>query len=139
MSDTNIARVKGFYAAFGKGEIGHILSSLAPDVEWQSYGNPQHFPTLGPRTGIAEVEAFFRQVGENIAFSEFDPQEFFASGDHVFVLGRFAGTVRGTGRPAAAHFAHVFTFDNGKVGRFREYVDTASFAEAYTGVSLCKA
>lgn len=139
MSNGNIDLVKGTYAAFGKGDIKRIINALTPGVDWQSYGNPMHFPTLGPHTGPSQVQSFFQKVGDTLEFSEFDPREFYASGDVVIALGHFTAKVKDTGRTASAHWAHVFTFKNGQVVKFREYTDTAAFAEAYTGMTICKA
>jgi ketosteroid isomerase-like protein len=139
MSEANIALVKGLYAAFGRGGIEDIVGAMAPNVDWQSYGNPVHFPTLGAHRGPSEVRSFFGRVVETLEFSEFDPREFYADGDVVVALGHFTAKVKETGRVASAHWAHVFTIKGGKVVKFREYTDTASFAEAYTGMTLCKA
>jgi ketosteroid isomerase-like protein len=38
--------------------------------------------------------------------------------------------VRKTRKPVNADFVHVFTVKNGKVTPFREFTDTAQFAEA---------
>jgi uncharacterized protein len=47
------------------------------------------------------------------------------------VLGHYAWTVRKTGKATSADWCHVFTVKDGKVSEFREFTDTASFAEAY--------
>jgi ketosteroid isomerase-like protein len=49
------------------------------------------------------------------------------------VLGHYAWKIRKTGRSVASDWAHIFTVRNGKVVRFREFNDTAQFAEAYRG------
>jgi ketosteroid isomerase-like protein len=85
------------------------------------------------------VQGFFKTVGDTLEFSEFDPREFYASGDVVIALGHFTAKVKDTGRSASAHWAHVFTIAGGKVVKFREYTDTAAFAEAYTGITICRA
>jgi ketosteroid isomerase-like protein len=40
-------------------------------------------------------------------------------------------TIKKTGRTMASEFVHIFTFRDGKVVRFREFLDTAQLAEAY--------
>ena len=35
MSKDNIALVKGLYEAFGRGEIGKIVSAVTPDISWE--------------------------------------------------------------------------------------------------------
>ena len=49
----------------------------------------------------------------------------------VFVFGSYDATVRRTGRRAACEWLHVFWVSDGKISRFREYNDTARFAEAW--------
>lgn len=133
MSNANVTLIQSLYAAFGRGDIAVIINALKPDVDWQTTGRPADFPTFGPRRSAGEVQRFFALVGDNVAFSEFSPQEFYATDDMVFVLGHYAGTVKKTGRTARSDWIHVFTFAGGKVARFREFLDTASFAEAYRG------
>jgi ketosteroid isomerase-like protein len=127
----NVALVKSLYAAFGKGDIATIVGAVTPDVDWEAVGRSSDFPTLGPRKGPAAVQEFFGLVGTNLTFSEFSPKEFYAVGDKVFVLGRYAMTVKKTGKSMASDWVHIFTITGGKVSIFREFLDTARAAEAY--------
>ena len=77
------------------------------------------------------MEEFFGIVAENEVFSEFAPREFFCDCDRVFAFGRYAGTMKKTGRRFETEWVHVFTIRDGKVIRFREHTDTAQFAEGY--------
>jgi uncharacterized protein len=133
MSNANVTLVQSLYAAFGKGDIATIINGLAPDVDWQSGGRPQDFPTFGPRKGPQQVEDFFGIVAETNDFSEFAPREFYAADDKVFVLGHYAMTLRKNGRELASDWVHIFTIRGGKVSGFREFLDTAAAAEAYHG------
>jgi uncharacterized protein len=127
----NVTLVKSLYAAFGKGDTATIVAAVAPDVDWEPVGRASDFPTLGPRKGPAAVQEFFGLVGSNLTFSEFSPKEFYAVGDKVFVLGRYAMTVKKTGKSMASDWVHIFTVAGGKVTIFREFLDTARAAEAY--------
>ncbi len=51
----------------------------------------------------------------------------------AFVLGHYAWKLRKTGRTVESDFIHIFTVKGGKVVQFREFTDTAKFAEAYRG------
>ena len=133
MSNANIDFVKSLYSAFQGGRIDAIIAGLTPDVDWQTVGRAKDYPTFGPRKGAAAVQECFRLVAENEEFSEFSPREFFADADRVFVLGRYAGKIKKTGRPFATEWVHVFTIKNGKVARFSEHTDTAQFAEGFRG------
>jgi len=133
MSNANIALVQSLYAAFGKGDIATLINGLTADVDWKVNGRRKDYPMFGAWKGPADVQTFFQGVGENESFSAFSPNEFHAAGDLVFAFGRYAGTVKKTGRPFDCEWVHVFTVKNGKVARFREFTDTAQFAEAYRG------
>ena len=133
MSKTSVALVQDLYAAFGRGDIAHIIAALASDVHWESGGCRSDFPIFGPRKGPSEVQTFFAQVAETLDFSEFTPREFCPCGDKVFVLGFYAATMRKSGKSAACEWVHVFTLRDGKVVRFREFTDTAMLAQAYSG------
>jgi ketosteroid isomerase-like protein len=104
---------------------------MTPDVDWAVNGKVAHFPTLGAWRGHDEVRNFFRTVADTIDFHDFAPREFYDSGDKVFVLGHYDGTVKKTGKRIASDWVHVFTVKGGKVVHFREFTDTANFADAW--------
>jgi ketosteroid isomerase-like protein len=133
VSDANIAFVQEIYAAFGRGDLQAILGALTADVHWEMIGRPTDFPNFGPRRGVEGVGAFFQTVGETEEFDEFAPRTFHAAGDRVFVEGHAAGRLKSTGKPVVTEWLHVFTVRDGKVAGFREFLDTAQYAEAWKG------
>jgi ketosteroid isomerase-like protein len=132
MSAANVSFVQSLYA-FGRGDIATIIDGLTSDVDWDVNGRRKDYPLLGNWKGKAAVEQSFRGVAEHEEATEFSPREFFAAGDRVFVLGHYCWKIRKTGRTAASDWAHIFTIRCGKVAKFREFNDTAVFAEAYRG------
>ena len=42
VSQTNIATIQSFYAAFGRGDVAAIVNNRAHDVAWHSGGDPKH-------------------------------------------------------------------------------------------------
>ena len=89
----NTAVIQEAYAAFGRGDIQTLLSTLADDIVWMGvYGAGSHVPTAGERRGKAAVAEFFKQVAENVNFSRFEPKEFIATGDKVVALGYYTAT-----------------------------------------------
>ncbi len=131
MANANVTLVQSLYAAFGRGEIATIVNAMAPDSTWEIVGKASDFPTLGLRKGPAGVKSFFEDVAQHLAFTDFSPKEFYAVDDKVFVLGRYAMTVKKTGKPLASDWIHIFTIRGGKVTAFREFLDTAKAAESY--------
>jgi ketosteroid isomerase-like protein len=133
MSDANVTLVKSLYDAFKRGDINTIIQALTPDVAWESTGDPKDHPALGRRKGPAAVQEFFRIVADTQDVRSFEPREFTATDDKVFILGHYAWTARKTKRPIESDWIHIFTIRNGKVVSFREFADTARFAEALRG------
>ena len=133
MSNPNITLVQSLYATFKRGEIGPILAAMAPDVDWRVNGERKDFPTLGTWKGSKEVEKFFQTVAQHQETKDFSPRDFYAAEDRVLVLGHYEWKIKKTGRTVASDWIHVFTIRNGKVSAFREFNDTARFAEAYRG------
>lgn len=133
MGEDNIKLVQSLYAAFGRGDIATLVDGLTPDVEWTSGGEKNDFPTFGTFRGRTGVQQFFAHVADTIAFSEFAPRDFYPTGDKVFVLGRYTGKIKKTGRTAGSEWVHVFTIKGGKASRFQEFTDTAAFVQAYRG------
>jgi ketosteroid isomerase-like protein len=131
VSQANIAFVQNMYAAFGRGDVPTMLSGMTADIDWHCNGRPADYPTFGKRKGPQEVGEFFKTVAEIGDFSEFTAREFYAAGDHVFVLGHYELTLKKNGRHIASDFCHVFAFRDGKVAMLREFLDTAAAAEAF--------
>jgi len=119
MSDSDIATIRGAYQAFGRGDIPGVMSMLADSVDWQS---PDVLPHGGAFRGHDGVGSFFQGIGAKWEELHVEPTEFLDAGGEVIVLGRATGTLRGAGA-AEYGFAHVFTFADGAVTGFREYVD----------------
>jgi ketosteroid isomerase-like protein len=133
MDNANVALAKRMYDAFGRGDIAMIVNTMTADSHWETVGRAADFPTLGTRRGRPGVQKFFDLVGTNLKFSEFSPKEFYAAGDKVFVLGRYAATATKTGKSFASDWCHIFTIRDGQVTSFREFTDTAQLAEAHRG------
>lgn len=127
---TNTERVQQMYAAFGRGDIATLLAALAPEVIWTVQG-PSWLPMFGARKGRQQVAQFFQAIVEKLNIHEFAPREFIAQGDRVVVLGYERGEAKTTGRAIEGEWAHVFTFRGGQVVDFKEYCNTAAFAEAF--------
>jgi hypothetical protein len=130
----NTKIVQNAYAAFGRGDVPAMLADMSEDIDWHGViGVGPNVPTGGPRRGKQQVGLFFKQVGDTVNFTKFEPQEFLAHGDTVVALGHYTGTVKTSGRTFSLDWVMVFTFHAGKVVRFREYTDGAAVTAAYGG------
>lgn len=132
-SNPNTDLIQALYAAFGRGDIAGIVAATTPDVVWGLDGRPQDVPMLGHHRGPAGVRAFFKVLAEVHDIASFTPQEFYADGDKVFVLGSYRWTMKPSGRSGESDWLHVWTIRDGKVAGMRSLNDTALLAEAYRG------
>jgi hypothetical protein len=126
----NLEVIRAAYEAFGRGDVPGVLNALTDDVEWFTPG-PTQIPYAGTFRGKGGVAEFFRILSESEDVQIFEPERFFADGDSVIVLGRYAARVKNTGRTAQTDWVQAFTFRDGKVAKYREYYDTARYALAY--------
>lgn len=129
MSD-NKALIQSLYAAFGRGDVPFILANLADSIEWVSTGDAGAIPWAGIRRGRQGTLSFFEALGSNLEFELFEPAQFAADGDLIFVRGRTVAKVKGTGRRFDSEWVHIFTIANGRITRFQEFYDTAAIVAA---------
>src|SRR6266850_130397 len=97
-ANPNIALAENLYAAFGRGDIDSIVAAATPDVTIGLDGRPQDVPMLGHHKGHAGMRDFFRILAETHDITSFTPQEFYADGDKVFVIGRYSWIMKPSGR-----------------------------------------
>jgi uncharacterized protein len=126
MGNTEV--VRGAYAAFEVGDVPAVLGVLAEDVEWiESDG----FPTSGTYRGHdAVVQGVFMPLVQDYEGFTVKPEAFVGEGDSVVAVGWYEGRYKATGKVARARFAHVWTIGDGKVRRFEQIVDSATWNEA---------
>ena len=133
----NTEIVRQGYAAFGRGDIPALLDLVDDDVEWESViGAAPHVPMAGKRYGKQAVAEFFRILSQTVEFSRFEPREFIAQGDQVVILGSYEGRSKATGRTFAEEWAMVQSIKNGKIVRFREYVNAAAINAAFEATAV---
>ncbi len=117
---TNETVVHDAYAAFGRGDIAAVLDLVSDDVEWSS---PRTLPHGGEFHGKTEVGGFFKAIGANWTALPLDVEAVGEVGGELVLAILGADGTRNTGTQASYGAAHAFTVRNGKITRFREYVD----------------
>jgi len=132
-SNPNIGLIQSLYAMFGRGDIAAIVASTTPDVVWGLDGRPTDMPFLRRFHGPAGVQEFFTVLAEVHDITSFEPQEFYADADKVFVIGRYSWTMKPSGVKGSSDWLHVWTIRNGKIAALRSLNDTALLAEAWRG------
>ena len=125
---SNTDTVRGAYAAFEVGDVPGVLGVLAEDVEWIE---AEGFPTAGTYRGHdAVVQGVFMPLVQEYEGFTVKPEAFVGEGDMVVSVGWYEGLFKATGKVARARFAHVWTMREGKVTRFEQIVDSATFNQA---------
>ena len=122
--------VNGIYEAFGRGDVAAVLGAFDPAIDWREAdgflyadGNPY----VGPQR-VAEG-VFSRIVGDLDGLT-LQVNNIIDGGDTVVTEGRYRATMKKTGTPVDAQFAHVWQVRDGKVVRFQQYTDTRQWATA---------
>ena len=116
--------MKQVYDAFAKGDVPTVLGSFDPAIEWreaEGYRYSDRNPYVGPQ---AIAEGVFQRLVTDVDDFRIAVKNMVESGDTVVVEGRYTGTVKETGTPFDAQFAHVWEVKNGRVTRFQQYTDT---------------
>lgn len=125
---SNLATVQALYDAFNRGDIEYILDRIADDVEWEkwkdNYVQRADIPYLRPQKGRQGVADFFKAVEElgimNIGILSM-----------MEGAGQVAVEVYLESAKVNDEEIHLFTFnDEGKIARFRHYLDTAKHIAA---------
>lgn len=120
--------VKAAYAAFGRNDPSVLFGAMDPALTWyEAEGNPlaDRNPYVGPQAVGEGV--FARLLGAIDSFTAV-PDTFIDGGDHVVVLGRYGGTMKGSGAKLDSQFCHVYRFKDGKAVTFQQYTDTSQWA-----------
>lgn len=128
----NTRLVQEAYGAFGRGDIPAVLDRLTDDIEWHLTG-PKELPLAGTRRGRKEVAEFFSRLNELEEILAFEPKEFIAEGDTVAAVVHYRTRVKSTGRIVQSDLVQIFSVQNGKITRFRQFYDTAAAHYGYQG------
>ena len=99
---------------------------MAPDIEWITMW---HYKVEGRGPGPV-IEGLFKPLMAEWTSFSLVPTEFITEGETVVSLGGFKGVHGATGKTSEARYAHVWTVKDGKITRFRQYIDTLAVAEA---------
>jgi ketosteroid isomerase-like protein len=117
--------VQQAYAAFGRRDIPAFLNLVADEVDWK-FACPASLPHSGLRRNPAQVADFFSALDRVENLTVFEAREFIEAGENISVLGYVEGFVRDTKQTFKSEWAHVSTVRNGKITRWRGFVDTAA-------------
>jgi len=125
----NLELVRRSYVAFDRDDLEAVLADMHPEIEWHQ---AQGLPHGGLYRGLDEVRQNIFEPLDESWWSEFSatPDQFLDAGSEIVVLGRYRGVGKETGKRLDVPFVHVWTVENGKAVRFRQFLDTVGWVEA---------
>ena len=125
----NVAIVRRSYVAFAADDMDGVVGDMHPDIVWHQ---AQGLPHGGVYHGLAEVRRNVFDPLDRDWWSEFtaEPDEFLDADGEVVVLGRYRGVAKETGKKLDVPFVHVWSLEDGKAVKFRQFLDTAGWVEA---------
>jgi hypothetical protein len=132
MSEQNVEFVESVYGAFARGDVPAVLGAFADDIEWfEAEGMPYGGVHRGPD---AVAQKVFGPITEDVEGFALVTGEYVASGDTVAAVVRYTGTGKATGKALDIPAVHVWDVRDGKLVRFRQFIDTVKYAEAVPAV-----
>ena len=118
--------VRAFYDRLAAGDAPGALALMADDIEWITMW---HYKVDG-RGPHFVAEGLLKPLMAEWASFALRSTEFVTQDETVVSLGRFTGVHGRSGKPVDAAYAHVWTVRDGKIARFRQYIDTLAVASA---------
>lgn len=82
----------------------------------------------------AVAQNVFGPITEDVEGFTLVPEQFLESGGTVAVVIRYTGTGKATGKPLDVPAVHVWEIRDGKLARFRQFIDTVKYAEVVPAV-----
>ena len=116
----NTALIEKAYDAFGRGDIGAVIEMLDDDISWSV---PATVPHGGQFKGKDGVGSFFQGLGGAWESLGLDVESLSEAGDDLVISVLRASGTRQGGQAAEYGATHVFTVRDGRVVRFREFLD----------------
>ena len=120
MSQENVELLRGVYSSWERGALGAGSELLDPSLTtvWA-----EEFPTAGTYHGPDEHAAAMREWLRTWDDFELVAEEFIDAGHSVVVPFRVRARGKGSGASVGRRWAHVWTFQEGRVIRFEVHLD----------------
>ncbi|EEM61280.1 hypothetical protein bthur0007_7400 [Bacillus thuringiensis serovar monterrey BGSC 4AJ1] len=130
MSKSNLEIIRSTYEGSTSSNAKHLAEALSEKAEWTE---AEGFPYGGTYIGVeAIMENVFSRLG-----SEWDDYKASVNTYHevngkdvIIAEGIYSGVYKKTGKSFEAEFVHVWQLENGKIVKFKQYVDSHIVREA---------
>jgi ketosteroid isomerase-like protein len=127
VAQQSVQVVRDAYEAMARGDVPAFLGAMADDVEWHE---AEGMPYGGVYHGAdAVAQNVLGPITTDIPDFAVTPEEYIAEGESVAVVVRYTGSGKATGKELNLPVVHVWDVRDGKITRFRQFADTASFLE----------
>lgn len=127
MTPSTIDIVKGVYDGFARRDVPGTLAALADDIEWYE---AEGLPWGGLRRGPAAVaDNVFAPAIARVPDLAVVPEQIIQSGNTVAIAQRYTGTSKATGRRLDLIGVGLWDVREGRIVRYRQFVDTVKFRE----------
>lgn len=129
MAQDNKQIITNLYAAFARRDLSALLQWIDPQIE---ITQTTELPWGGTFQGQQGLMSFAGKLLENLD-SQVEMEELVESGDSVVAIGHTRGRVRANQKEFDVRAVHVWTLKDGKVIRFKAYIDTPKMLDAFNG------
>ena len=131
MSNANVEIVRQSLEAFNSKGVDGLVNFWHPDIDWRAIeGAPDD---VGVFAGQEAMWRYFGQWLEMFDEARNEPEEFIEAGDQIVVVQHASGIGKRNGVPVDMRYAVVYTVQDGKILRGREY---ATRTQALKAVGL---
>ncbi|HMC03927.1 MAG TPA: nuclear transport factor 2 family protein [Actinomycetota bacterium] len=129
-----VRTVHQMYGALAARDVPKLSEVFASDVSWEMLGPADLLPWAGPRHGPEAAAESAGRILAVLAFDHVKPIRSIYQGDAVVVTLDEGGVTAAGGAPFKTSATHVIVIDgDGKVGSFRNVIDTSGMVEACLG------
>lgn len=119
--------VRRVYTAFSSGDQATLMGLLAEDIDWYE---SEGLPWGGFKKGLPTVaQEVFGPTAQMLPDINIVPESVYPSGDTIAVVHRYKADSAGLDLVGAG----FWDVANGKVVRYRQFVDTVEFNKALPG------
>jgi ketosteroid isomerase-like protein len=129
--NTNLEVVKAIYLGDAEQIAKNLQAALASRFEWTEAAG---FPYAGTFHSLEEVgKNLFARLATEWDGYRAEVDKFYDAGDTIIVTGRYLGTYKKSGGKMDAVFAHIWNFQDGKIVKYTQNVDTKKVWDAIEG------
>ncbi|HDR7842703.1 TPA: nuclear transport factor 2 family protein [Bacillus toyonensis] len=130
MLKSNLEIIQSTYEGSASSNAKHLAESLSEKIEWTE---AKGFPYGGTYIGTEDImENVFSRLG-----SEWDDYKASVNMYHevngkdvIIAEGVYSGVYKETGKLFEAEFVHIWQLENGKIIKFKQYMDSFIVREA---------